>query len=124
KRKPVFRPSIPRKFPILSRKTRQNPLETRRARLQIPPNLSISRPSHLLQKPSEKGTLPKIAIKSPRKQNQKDTQITTQAAKRNQTTQIEINPEIGYKAPDSPRSSPLFFPLPILQNARKSLLVP
>ncbi|WP_204476431.1 hypothetical protein, partial [Bacteroides mediterraneensis] len=62
--------------------------------------------------PSERDTLPQVSIKSPRKQNQKDTQITTQAAKRNQTPQIEINPKIRYKTRNSPQSSPLFFPSP------------
>ncbi|WP_303911765.1 hypothetical protein, partial [Bacteroides mediterraneensis] len=92
-------------------------------RLQIPPNLSISHPSHPLQKPSERDTLPQVSRKSPQKQNQKDTQTPTKATKRNQTAQIGINPKIRYKTRNSPQSSPLFFPLPILQNARKSLLV-
>lgn len=87
-------------------------LRTRSPCLQIPPNLSISHPSHPLQKPSERGSLSNLSRESPQKQNQKATQITTQAAKRNQTTQTGIIPKIRYKAPESSRSKPSFFPSP------------
>lgn len=117
----------PQNLPIIPHPASPNApksLKTRRTCLQIPPNLSISHPSHPLQKPSERDTLLQISIKFLRIRNQKVTKTTAQAAKRNQTAQIGINPEIRYKASDSPRSKPLFFPIPILQNARKSLLVP
>ena len=83
-----FPPQNLPKIPHPTSKNAPKSLKTRRTRLQIPPNLSISHPSHPLQKPSERGFLSKFPRESPQKQNQKDTQITTQAAKRSQTAQI------------------------------------
>lgn len=76
----------PQNLPIIPHPASPNApksLKTRRTRLQIPPSLSISHPSHPLQKPSERDSLSKFPRESPRNQNQKDTQIPTQAAKRN-----------------------------------------
>ena len=112
----------PQNLPIIPHPASPNApksLKTRSPRLQIPPSLSISHPSHPLQKPSERGSLSNPSRESPQKQNQKATQITTQAAKRNQTAQIEINPEICYKAPDSPWSKPSFFPSPSYKMREK-----
>lgn len=66
----------PQNLPIIPHPTSPNApksLKTRRTRLQIPPSLSISHPSHPLQKPSERGSLSNPSRKSPQKQNQKDT---------------------------------------------------
>lgn len=73
KRKPVFRPKIPKN-------KKNTPPDS-------PKPLHFA-PSHPLQKPSERGSLSKLPRKSPQKQNQKDTKIPTQAAKRSQTAQI------------------------------------
>lgn len=70
----------PQNLPIIPHPASPNApksLKTRRTCLQIPPNLSISHPSHPLQKPSERGSLSNPPRESPQTQNQKATQIPT-----------------------------------------------
>ena len=84
----------------------------RKTCFQISSNLPLSCLNHPLQKASEIGIFPKVPINLPRKKNQEVTKITIQAAKRNQTPQINISKGIRSKAQSCLGVSPCFFPSP------------